>query len=88
MWSEYDSVENGDSSVETERRQKSLMTRPSCLVIISILIMTKPLFQMPPIEIAYPDVVFVSLVSRLQKDCNQTGPRLERTRPAVWSFDF
>ena len=34
------------------------------------------------------ELVFVSLVSRLQKDHNQTGPRLEKTGPAVWSFDF
>ena len=33
-------------------------------------------------------VVFVSPVSRLPKDCNQTGPRLEKTGPAVWSLIF
>ena len=33
-------------------------------------------------------LVFVSPVSRPQKDRNQTGPRLEKTRPAVQSFDF
>ena len=37
---------------------------------------------------AHVSIVFVSLVSRPQKDCNQTGPRLEKTGPAVWSFDF
>jgi len=33
-------------------------------------------------------VVFESLVSRLEKDRDWTGPRPEKTRPAVQSFDF
>ena len=33
-------------------------------------------------------LVFVSPVSRPQKDRNQTRPRLEKTGPAVRSFDF
>ena len=33
-------------------------------------------------------LVFVSPVSRPQKDRNQTRPRLEKTGPAVQSFDF
>ena len=33
-------------------------------------------------------IVFEGPVSRLEKDCNWTGPRLEKTGPAVWSFHF
>ena len=40
------------------------------------------------VDVAYINVVFKGPVSRLEKDRNWTGPRLEKTRPAVQSFHF
>ena len=34
------------------------------------------------------DVVFEGPVLELEKDCNWTGLRLQKTRQVVWSFDF
>ena len=42
-----------------------------------------PTSTLPPMTL-----VFESPVTGLQKDCNWTRLRLQKIRPAVWSFEF